>query len=226
MQLPSCYFVGKQSVPDVPPLEDEDDDCEDDEKENAREENKITACLPYHISIPIPNNRNFCDITFRHGCTVGSLLDCDADPYPSDGSQYLMDTTEHNTELDRPVTLDSTGPLVDRNGAGDHIEQSMVDNTEHIMEHTPGNAGPTTEHTQGHSAEHQMEQSVIESSEDATRHTKCDTRLSIDEYLQLCVEHLNFSEIDVMFARSLYDTICHAGVMGIPKRQLEQVHNN
>ena len=47
--------------------------------------------------------------------------------------------------------------------------------------------------------------------------------MSFDEYLQLCIEHLNFSEFDVMFAKYLYDTICEAGVMGVPQADLEQV---
>ena len=64
---------------------------------------------------------------------------------------------------------------------------------------------------------------MVENTEDTTRHTKCDPQLSINEYLQLCVEHLNFSENDIVLAKCLYDTICHAGVMGVPLSQLDQV---
>ena len=274
MELSSRYFVGKQSIPDVPSLDDEDDDCEDDDKENIKEERKITACLPYYILIPLPANRNFCDLTFRHGHAIGSLLACDA-PDPSEDSECAMDNAEHHTECNRAAVPDTTGHVrvgdcmehstsvgygiehtmehnMEHNREHNmkhnmehnmkhtmehNMEHNMEPNTEHNIEHTmehdmehtmehnmehvPDNA--TVKHTQKDTTEHLLEHSVVENNEDATRHTKCDPQLSIEEYLQLCVEHLNFSEIDVMFAKSLYDTICHAGVMGVPQSQLEQV---
>lgn len=242
-------------------MDDEDDECEDDDKENTRVEKMITACLPYHTSIDIPDNRNFCDLTFRHGYTVGSLLACDdsnpAGPnYPSDDSQRLMDLIEYSTECNRECVVDSTGATVDYNRAavgdhmehstemmecnvgdtldntepmadhkrvGDHVECSVEHDAEHNVEHTVDNSGCTVEQTQGHTTEHSMEQSVVENNEGTTGHVKYDPQLSIDEYLQLCTKHLNYSETDVMFAKCLYDTICHAGVMGVPLRQLEQV---
>ena len=240
MELSSCYFVGKQSLSDVPQLDDEDDDCEDDEKENTGEERKITDCLPYHISIPLPDNRNFCDLTFRHGYSIGSLLACDssnANPYPSEGltevqgmmdnSECVMDDMEYNAELDRDCVLDSAEPMVVHDKADDSMEHSvkydMERDMEHGMEHTLDSAGPTvehnTEHTQRSTTEHSQEQA-----EDVTSHTKCDPQLSIDQYLQLCVKHLNYSEYDVVFAKYLYDTIYHAGVMGVPQLHLEQVY--
>ena len=241
-------------------MDDEDDEYEDDDKENTRMEKMITACLPYHTSIHIPDNRNFSDLTFRHGYTVGSLLAYDdsnpSGPYPTDDSQCLMDATEHSTECNRECVVDSTEGAVDYNGAavGDHMEHSTemmeynvgntLDNTEpmadesrvcdhveysvehdaeHNVEHTVDNSRRTVEQTQGHTIEHSMEHSVVENNEGTAGHVKYDPQLSIDEYLQLCTEHLKYYETDVMFAKCLYDTICHAGVMGVPLRQLEQV---
>lgn len=240
MELSSCFYIGKQSLPDVPPLDDEDDDCEEDEKENTKEENKIIACLPYHTSISVPTNRNFCDLTFRHGYNIGSLL---ADAASDDlrdrrctlvGSECFMDNSEYSTGHNRDCMIGSTRSMVDHNKGGDYMGHSSVEdeaehNAEHDMELTPDNAGPTvvehnTEHTRRHNAtEHTVEENVVEGTEDVTRHTKCDPWMSIDEYLQLCEKHLNFSEIDVMFAKYLYDTICAAGVMGVPQTHLEQV---
>ena len=232
MELSSCYFVGKQSLPDVPQLDDEDDDCEDDDKENTIDERKITACLPYHISIPLPNNRNFCNQTFRHGYSVGSLLACDssnASPYPSDGltevqgvtddSDCVMDNMEHDEELSRECVLDSAGPTVVRDKADDSMEHDVECDMEHGMHHTLDSAGPTVEHTQRYTTDHSQGQT-----KDVTNDTKCDPQLSIDEYLQLCVKHLNYSEYDVIFAKYLYDIIYHAGVMGVSQLSLEQVH--
>lgn len=242
MRLSSCYFVGKPSSPDVPPLDDEDDDCEDDDKEGT---GKIIACLPYHISVPLPDNRNFCDLMFNHGYGVGTLLTCDGSsvvvPYPNDSltetqsvSECLMNNTEHNKER----ILNSTRPTVEHNMADDPMEHSVAHDTEHNTEHTHAleSTTPTvvgdsmeysvqhdTDNTQEYTTEHSLEQSVVENTKDTARHTKCNPQLSINEYLQLCVEHLNFSENDIMFAKYLYDTICHAGVMGVPLPQLEQV---
>ena len=221
----------------------------------------ISACLPYHTSIHIPDNRNFCDLTFRHGYAVGSLLGCDdsspAGCYPSDNSQCLMDLTEHSTEYNRECVVDSTGSTVDNNRAaalgdhiehstkkmecnvghtldstepmlehkraGDHVEYSVEHDAEHNIERMVDNSGPTVEQPQGHTTEQSMEQSVVENNEGTAGHVKYDPHLSIDEYLQICMKHLNYSETDVMFTKYLYDTICHAGVMGVPLRQLEQV---
>lgn len=236
MELSSCYFVGKQSSPDVPQLDDEDDDCEDDDKENTRDERKITACLPYYISIPLSNNRNFCDITFRNGYSVGSLLACDgtnASPHPSDGltevqrvtddSERVTDNMECDEELSRGCVLDSVGPTVVCDKPDDTVEHSiehdMECDMEHGMPHTLDSAGPTVDHTQRYTTDHLQGQT-----EDVTNDTKCDPQLSIDEYLQLCVNHLNYSEYDVIFAKYLYDIIYHAGVMGVPQLNLEQVH--
>ena len=38
---------------------------------------------------------------------------------------------------------------------------------------------------------------------------------SIDEYCNLCLEHLSFTESDVLLARRLYEAISQAGAMGI-----------
>ena len=235
VELSSCCFVGKQSLPDVPQLDDEDDDCEDDDKENTREERKISACLPYHISIPLPDNRNFCDLTFRHGYSVGSLLACDssnASPYPSDwstevqrvmdDSECVKDNMEHNAEFSRECVLDSAGPTVVHDKAEDGMELSVEHDVEHDMEHTLDSAGPTVEHNTEHTLRYTTEPSQ-EQTEDVTSHTKCDSQLLIDEYLQLCVKYLNYSEYDVIFAKYLYDIIYHAGVMGVPQLNLEQV---
>ena len=238
MELSSHYFVGKQSLPDLPQLDDEDDDCEDDDKENTGDVKKITACLPYHIPISLPDNRNFCDLTFRHGHTVGSLLTCNGSdvtsPYPptygvtevqrmtDDDAECVTDNMEDDTGFNRECLPDAAGPTVPHDKADDSMEHSTEHDVEQHMEHTLDSAGPmvehNTEHTQGYITEHSQEPI-----EDATSHSKCDPQLSIDEYLQLCVKHLNYTECDVMFAKYLYDTIHHAGVMGVPQLHLEQV---
>jgi len=46
---------------------------------------------------------------------------------------------------------------------------------------------------------------------------------SIDEYCNLCMEHLSFTESDVLFARRLYEAISQAGAMGISMPCLKQV---
>ena len=229
MELSSHYFVGKQNLPDLPQLDDEDDDCEDDDcedddcedddQENSEDVKKITACLPYHISISLPDNGNFCDLTFRHGHTVGSLLTCNGSdvtsPYSptygvteaqrmtDDDAERVTDNMEDDTEFNRECLPDATGPI-SHNKANDSMEHS----TEHDVEQH-------MEHTQGYTTQ--------ELTENATSHTRCDPQLSINEYLRLCVKHLNYTEHDVRFANSLYDTIHHAGEMGVPRLHLEQV---
>ena len=235
MELFSCYFVGKQSLPDVPQLDDEDDDCEDDDKESTGDDRKITAFLPYRILIPLSNNRNFSNLTFKHGYSVGSLLACDS--CPSDGLTQVQrmtdnsaDNMEHGEELSRECVLDSAGPAVVCNKADDSMEHSMEHDMEcdmehgmeygmeHDIQHTLDNAGPTVEHAQRHTTDSQGR------TEDVGSHTNCDSQLSIDEYLELCVKHLNYSEYDVIFAKYLYDIIYHAGVMGVSQLNLEQVY--
>jgi len=49
------------------------------------------------------------------------------------------------------------------------------------------------------------------------------TEFSIDEYSSLCMEHLNFTENDVLFVRILYETISQAEAMGISMPCLKQV---
>jgi len=46
---------------------------------------------------------------------------------------------------------------------------------------------------------------------------------SIDEYCNLCLEHLSFTESDVLLARRLYEAISQAGAMGISMPYLKQV---
>ena len=227
-------------------MEDEDDDCEDDDKENAGEETlggitAIAACLPYYIAISLPDNRNFCDLTLRHGHSVGSLLAHDsisvAAPCPSDNgltesqrmavdpeckmdteSQRMgadpecnMDSVEQDEESSRKCVLDSTKARISH----DKGDDTTAHYTEHNMECTLDSTGPTVRFSNvSHPQEH---------AKDTASHAKCDPQLSIDDYLQLCVKHLNYTECDVMLTKDLYSTIYHAGVMGVPQLYLEQV---
>ena len=205
-------------------MEDEDDDCEDDDKENAGEESMggitaIAACLPYNTAISLPDYRNFCDLTLRHGYSVGSLLGSSvAAPYPSDNglaeSQRMVmdpdceiDTVEQDEEFSSKDVLDGTKTRVDHDNS--------EDTTAHCMERTLDSSGPPVKYSD---VSHPQEQA-----KDTASHAKCDSQLSIDDYLQLCVKHLNYTEYDVMFTRDLYNTIYHAGVMGVPQLYLEQV---
>lgn len=176
--------------------------------------------------ISIPEHRNFCDLRFNHGCPIGSLLGCDdsSDIYGLRDKQYapndtesLMDDRERDTELGR-----GSGSMGGDNTTDDRMEHNGE--SELNIEHTLDSAGPIPEHTQEFTTEQSVEQNLAEgAAEVVPKETNCDSQLSIDEYLELCVQYLNFTEIDVMFAKYLYNEICHAGVMGVPQLHLEQV---
>ena len=196
-------------------MEDEDDD-NDDDGETVRDVKNIEAYLPYTSSLAVPNHRKFCDVTFSHGQGVGALLD------NNDVTEDVTDDVTNNVtdDVTKIVTNDVTNNVTDdvTNNVTNNVTDDVTNNvTDDVTDDVTNNVTDDVtnvdmEQLSGGkelAQEERLEMSVPE--------------FSIDDYSSLCMEHLNFSETDVLFAKRLYKTISQAGAMGISIPCLKQV---